>query len=214
MMPSHVIADELGLGEAASRAALQSNDPPQVDQIAAGLEHHLGPQTRDRPRSASRRRGPTRSTPCCDDGAVVLVANDRWWGAKPITKRITVWPRGVDVQDRVNNGTFDVVDVATGSSGTLTTPDDYERTDSPSGGIEQLIFAPQGPLAAPPARRALALCTPRDLIARNAETADRQLAAQPGHRRRPQPGRRSPPKPASSASPTPTPPATRSAASR
>ena len=32
-----------------------------------------------------------------------------------------------------------------------------------------MIFAPQGPLAAPPARRAVALCTPRDLIARNAE---------------------------------------------
>ena len=32
-----------------------------------------------------------------------------------------------------------------------------------------MIFAPQGPLAAPPARRAVSLCTPRDLIARNSE---------------------------------------------
>ena len=48
-------------------------------------------------------------------------------------------------------------------------PEDYTQTDSPSAGIEQLIFAAQGPLAAPPARRALALCTPRDVIARNAE---------------------------------------------
>jgi peptide/nickel transport system substrate-binding protein len=103
------------------------------------------------------------------EGAVVLTANDRWWGAKPITKRITVWPRGVDVQDRINNGTFQVVDVATGSSGTLTTPDGYDRHQLPSGGIEQLIFAPDGPLAATPARRAVALCTPRDLIALNAE---------------------------------------------
>jgi peptide/nickel transport system substrate-binding protein len=62
-----------------------------------------------------------------------------------------------------------VVDIATGSSGTLNLPDDYVRTDTPSAGIEQLIFAPQGPLAGPPARRALAMCTPRDLIARNAE---------------------------------------------
>ena len=90
-------------------------------------------------------------------------------GARPATNRITVWPRGIDVQDRINDGTFDVVDVATGSSGTLTTPDNYTRVDSPSGGIEQLIFAPQGPLAAPAARRALALCTPRDQLAGNAE---------------------------------------------
>jgi len=61
------------------------------------------------------------------------------------------------------------VDVATGSSGTLTTPDNYQRFELPSGGVEQLIFAAQGPLAAPPARRAVALCTPRDLIALNAE---------------------------------------------
>jgi peptide/nickel transport system substrate-binding protein len=43
------------------------------------------------------------------------------------------------------------------------------RADSPSAGIEQLIFAPGGPLADPAARRAVALCTPRDLIAQNAQ---------------------------------------------
>ena len=51
----------------------------------------------------------------------------------------------------------------------LNMPEDYTRTDTASAGIEQLIFAAQGPMAAPPARRALALCTPRDVIARNAE---------------------------------------------
>jgi peptide/nickel transport system substrate-binding protein len=63
----------------------------------------------------------------------------------------------------------DVVDVAAGSSGVLNMPDDYTQADSPSAGIEQLIFSAQGPLSAPPARRALALCTSRDVIARNAE---------------------------------------------
>ena len=112
--------------------------------------------------------GPYKIDSVLAEGAVVLVANDRWWGAAPISKRVTVWPSGVDVQDRVNNGTFDVIDVATGSSGTLTIPDGYQRTEIASGGIEQLIFAPQGPLSTPPARRAVALCTPRDVIARNA----------------------------------------------
>src|SRR6185312_15679746 len=60
--------------------------------------------------------------------------------------------------------------VASGSSGALTTPDNYERSDGPSDGIEQLIFAPQGPLAAPKARRAVALCTPRDSLAKDAGT--------------------------------------------
>lgn len=164
MMPSHVIADELGVDVT---AALQNNDATVADQVAQvwNTTWDLKPGI-DPKRFPSS--GPYKIDSVLNEGAVVLVANDRWWGTRPITKRITVWPRGVDVQDRINDGTFDVIDVATGSSGTLTTPDTYQRTDTPSAGIEQLIFSGQGPLAAPPARRALALCTPRDVIARNA----------------------------------------------
>ena len=168
MMPSHVIGDELGLGEDGVTNALQTGNPAQVDQIArvwnTTWELKPGIDTKQFPSS-----GPYKIDSVRDDGAVVLVANDRWWGTAPVTRRITVWPRGIDVQDRVNDGTFDVVDVATGSSGTLTTPDEYDRVDSASAGIEQLIFSRQGPMAAVSARRALALCTPRDLVAQNAE---------------------------------------------
>ncbi len=168
LMPSHVISDELGLGEGGTTVAVQQNDPQKLAQIAqvwnTTWDLHPGLDAKRFPSS-----GPYKIASVRDDGAVELVANDRWWGAKPVTDRITVWPRGVDVQDRINAGTFNVVDIATGSSGTLTTPDGYTRTDYPSAGIEQLIFAPGGPLAAPPARRAVALCTPRDVIARNAE---------------------------------------------
>jgi len=168
LMPAHVIADELGLQLPALTTALQAGDLTQIPRIAqvwnTTWDLKPGIDIRHFPSS-----GPYKIDSVGTDGSVVLTANDRWWGAKPVTGRITVWPRGVDVQDRVNDGTFDVVDVASGSSGTLTTPDGYTRTEGPSAGIEQFIFAPQGPLAAPAARRALALCTPRDLIAGNAQ---------------------------------------------
>jgi len=168
LMPSHVIADELGLGEGGVTRALQASDQPAIDRIAdawnTGWNLEPGVDVARFPSS-----GPYKIESVRDDGAVVLVANDRWWGTRAITPRITVFQRGLYVQDRVNDGTFDVVDVATGSSGTLTTPDNYERTDSASTGIEQMIFAPQGALSQTPERRALALCTPRDVIARNAE---------------------------------------------
>ena len=169
MMPSHVLADELGIDVT---QALLSGDPAAVDRIAQAWNTtwDLKPGMRGGDLKKFPSSGPYKIDSVLPEGGVVLTANDRWWGAKPITKRITVWPRGVDAQDRLNNGTFQVVDVATGSSGTLTTPDDYQRFEFPSGGVEQLIFAAQGPLAAPPARRAVALCTPRDLIALNAET--------------------------------------------
>ena len=164
LMPSHVIADELGVDVT---AALQSGDPAAVGRIADAWNTtwELKPDL-DLTRFPSS--GPFKIDSVLPEGGVVLTANDRWWGTKPVTKRITVWPRGVDLQDRVNNGTFQVVDIATGSSGTLTTPDEYQRSEIPSGGIEQLIFAPKGPLAAPEARKAVAHCTPRDTIAANA----------------------------------------------
>ncbi len=168
MMPAHVIADVLGLGDGAVTTALLNNDGPSVERIAQ-VWNSTWNLTPDLDLKKFPSSGPYKLESVTAEGAVVLVANDKWWGAKPITARITVWPPSPDMQDRVNEGAYDVVDIAAGSSGTLNLPDDYVRTDSPSAGIEQLIFAPQGPLAAVPARRALALCTPRDVIARNAE---------------------------------------------
>jgi peptide/nickel transport system substrate-binding protein len=167
MMPSHVIADLLNVDVT---AALLANNAQVVDQIAKlwNTTWNLKPDI-DLKRFPSS--GPYKIQSVMDGGAVVLVANDRWWGPKAITKRVTVLPQGADIQDRVNNRSVDVVDVAVGSSGALATPDNYQRSDSPSGGIEQLIFSLQGPLALARERRALALCTPRDAIARDAGVA-------------------------------------------
>jgi peptide/nickel transport system substrate-binding protein len=168
MMPSHVIAEELGVPHAQVTGALLGNNVPVVEKIAQAWnttwqlkrdpEHDF--DTKHFPSS-----GPYKIESVLDGGAVVLVANDRWWGTKAVTKRITVWPQAADIADRVDKRTVDVVDVATGSAGSLITPDDYQSTDSPSDGVEQLIFAPQGPLSQTPARRAVALCAPRDVIA-------------------------------------------------
>lgn len=165
VMPSHVIGDELGIDVT---TALFGQDPAVISRIADAWNTgwDLKPDL-DLTRFPSS--GPYKIDSVLPEGAVVLTANDKWWGAKPVTKRVTVWPHSVDVQDKVNTGAFHVVDVATGSAGTLTAPDDYQLAEIPSGGIEQLIFASQGALATVPARRALALCTPRDLIAQNAE---------------------------------------------
>ena len=164
MMPSHVISDTLGTD---ITTALLTSKGAIAEQVAKvwNSTWDLKPGI-DLKRFPSS--GPYKIERVLDGGAVVLAANDRWWGPKPITKRITVWPQGGDIQDRVNNRSVDVVDVSAGSSGALTTPDNYERADAPSAGIEQLIFAARGPLATSAARHAFALCTPRDAIARDA----------------------------------------------
>jgi peptide/nickel transport system substrate-binding protein len=164
MMPSHVVADLLGIDVT---TALQNNDAPAVGRIADAWNTmwDLKPGINPRWFPSS---GPYKIDSVRSDGSVVLVANDRWWATKPVTKQITVWPRGTDVAQRLKSGSVDVVDVATGLVGGLTVPDGYQRGDSPSAGIQQLIFSGQGALAAPAARRAVALCTPRDTIAAQA----------------------------------------------
>ena len=168
MMPSHVIADLLKVDVT---AALLGNKMDLVDQIAKlwNTTWDLKPGLKaDDILKRFPSSGPYKIDSVLDGGAVVLTANDRWWGPKAITKRITVRSQGADIQDRVNSRGVDVVDVAAGSSGALATPDNYTRVDSPSDGIEQLIFSLQGPLALSRERRAFALCTPRDVIARDA----------------------------------------------
>jgi peptide/nickel transport system substrate-binding protein len=168
VLPSHVIADELGIDVT---SALLGNNVPVIARIAQlwNTTWNLKPGT-DSGTVAKHfpSSGPYKIESVLDGGAVVLVANDKWWGGKPMTKRVTVWPQMADIQDRVNAKSADVVDVAAGSSGALATPDTYRRTDAAADGIEQLIFAPSGPLVDIAARRAVALCTPRDVIARDA----------------------------------------------
>jgi len=164
MMPSHVIGDTLGVN---TTEAVLGNNEPVIARIAEAW-NTIWQLDRDADLGHFPSSGPYQIDSVLDGGAVVLVANDLWWGAKPVTRRITVWPQGADIAERVNKRVVEVVDVATGSAGSLITPDDYQSSDSPSGGIQQLIFAPAGPLAETPARRAVALCTPRDVIAHDA----------------------------------------------
>ena len=80
-----------------------------------------------------------------------------------------MWPQGADIQDRVNNRSVDVVDVAAGSSGALATPDNYQRSDSPVGRHRAADLRAAGTAGAGPRTpRAFALCTPRDAIAHDA----------------------------------------------
>lgn len=163
MMPSHVLADLLGVDVT---AALLGDDAAVVARIADAWNTvwDLKPGINPRWFPSS---GPYKLESVNSDGSVVLVANERWWATQPITDRVTVWPRGSGVADRLKNGSVDVVDVATGSVGGLSVPDGYQRSDTASAGIQQLIFSGQGPLAAPAARRAVASCTPRDAAARD-----------------------------------------------
>src|SRR6476620_948410 len=79
MMPSHVISDELGLGEGGVTAALQQNDPQKVGQIATvwNTTWDLKPGI-DPKRFPSS--GPYKIDSVANDGSVVLTSTDQRWG--------------------------------------------------------------------------------------------------------------------------------------
>jgi peptide/nickel transport system substrate-binding protein len=81
MMPSHVIADELGIDVT---QALQAGDPAAVQRIADAWNTtwDLKPGIDLKKFPAA---GPYKIDAVLPQGAVVLVANDRWWGAAPVT---------------------------------------------------------------------------------------------------------------------------------
>ena len=86
MMPSHVIADELGIDVT---TAIINNDGPNIDRIAQAW-NTTWKLTPDLDLKRFPSSGPYKLESVSDDGAVVLVANDKWWGAKPVTNKITV----------------------------------------------------------------------------------------------------------------------------
>lgn len=164
LLPAHVLDDTLGLGDGGVTKALQSADGPTIDKIAEAWN-----TTWDLKPDADLKKfpsaGPYKLASVAKDGSITLAANDKWWGAKPVIGKITVAPRGADIASRIKSGKAEVVDIAAGVVGKDDVPSSYVRKDSASDDIQQLIFAAQGALADPGARRAVALCTPRDAIA-------------------------------------------------
>ncbi|MGA9874133.1 MAG: ABC transporter substrate-binding protein [Rhodococcus sp. (in: high G+C Gram-positive bacteria)] len=105
--------------------------------------------------------GPYRVDSYTQETGLVLVANERWWGVPPATERIVVRPKGTDLQAQADAGDLEVVDHGSGSD---LPAEGFDTTPYPSHGVEQLTFATNGTLASSAARRALALCVPREQL--------------------------------------------------
>ena len=159
LLPSHVVAQAAGIPNVVD--PILSGDIDSVRAIAQfwNTGWTLTPGAIDTALLPSN--GPYRVDSYTQDGGLVLVANEKWWGIAPETERVVVWPKGTDLQAKVDAGDMQVVD--SGAGGDLPA-EGFGRTDFPSHGVEQLTFATTGALGSASARRALALCTPREQL--------------------------------------------------
>ncbi|MGW5072217.1 ABC transporter substrate-binding protein [Rhodococcus sp. NPDC004095] len=159
LMPSHVAGRIGGVPDVV--AAVQSGDTEAIGRLAGfwNTGWNLVPGQADPALFPSS--GPYRLDSVDEDGGVTLVANERWWGNKPGTDRIVVWPKNSDLPARLEAGDLDVIDVGAGAIEGVAPGDGFTTLTQPSRSSEQFVLATGGVFGSADARRAFASCVPR-----------------------------------------------------
>ncbi|WP_213571817.1 ABC transporter substrate-binding protein [Rhodococcus sp. USK13] len=174
MMPAHVVARAAGVPDLV--AAVQNSDNEALARIADFWNDGWTMTPGELDLALFPASGPYKVESFSADEGLVLVANDRWWGNRPATSRIVVWPKAADLAARIADESVEVVDVATGS-----VPDidlgGFDVTDVPSRSVEQFVLATSGLFETPAGRRAFASCLPREELAAEFGTAAEDGAA-------------------------------------
>ncbi|WP_200182776.1 ABC transporter substrate-binding protein [Tomitella biformata] len=156
VLPAHVVS--AGAGGLDIVGAVQDRDEAALAAVAEfwNTGFTLSPGTADPAVFVSS--GPYRLDSVGEDGSVQLTANEKWWGDAPRTGQITIWPRDAELGQLIADGRVQVLDIREGSGAV----DGLEIASAESNGIEQLTLSTRGALEPAAARRALALCVPRE----------------------------------------------------
>lgn len=184
LMPAHVAADSANVADIV--AAVQADDRPALDRLAQfwNTGWNLEPGDVDITRFPSS--GPYRIESFDLEDGLVLVANEHWWGDTPATGRIVVYPKPADLAARIDDGSAAVVDIGAGSLPEVNL-DAYSVQQLPGRGIEQLVLNTGGVFESTAARRAFALCVPRqalfDQLGRVAEAPEAGVGSGPSNSR-------------------------------
>lgn len=161
LMPAHVAGQTANVPDIV--AAVQNDDRAALGRLAEFWNSgwNLAPGDLDVTKFPSS--GPYRLESFDLDDGLVLVANERWWGDPPATGRIVVYPKPADLAARIGDGSVAVVDIGSGSLPDLNL-DSFAVDQRPSRGIEQLVLSTGGVFGSDAARRAFALCVPRQAL--------------------------------------------------
>ncbi|WP_231390250.1 ABC transporter substrate-binding protein [Nocardia sp. CNY236] len=162
MMPAHVAARAAEVPDVVS--AIQARDLDAVGRLAQFWNTGWTfPADGAVDLSRFPSSGPYRIESFSEQEGLVLVANSRWWGNKPATGRIVVWPKTTDPTRKVADNAVAVVDIGAGSVKNLDVSGFSVHT-LPGRGVEQVVLSTSGAFATAQARRAFALCVPRQAL--------------------------------------------------
>lgn len=161
IMPSHVVEKATGTDVV---AAVQSSDLDALTRIAEFWNTGWNLTPGDLDQSLFPASGPYKIESYSREDGLVLVENERWWGNKPATSRIVVWPNSDEVNSRIADGDVQVVDVAVGAVEGLDLAG-FQVIEMASRNLEQFVLSTSGALESAAARRAFAACVPREELA-------------------------------------------------
>ncbi|MDN2502396.1 peptide-binding protein, partial [Nocardia nova] len=161
LMPSHIAAKAAGVPNVV--AAVQSGDQAALDRLAQFWNTGWNMKSGDINADLLPSSGPYRIESYSDGDGLVLVKNDKWWGNKPATPRIVVWPKNADLKKKISDNSVEVVDIGAGSVKDLSL-NKFSVNQEPGRGAEQLVLSMAGVFASADARRAFALCVPRQAL--------------------------------------------------
>ncbi|MFE2999985.1 ABC transporter substrate-binding protein [Nocardia sp. NPDC059246] len=161
LLPAHVIAAQVKIPSVVT--PVQTGDQPTLERIADFWNNgwKLAPGKVDLTLLPSS--GPYRIDSFGDKDGLVLVKNEKWWGNQPRTPRIVVWDRHSDLKSKVSDKSIGVLDVGAGSLGDVNLGG-FHKQNLPGRGVEQLVLSTGGVFGSADARRAFALCVPRQAL--------------------------------------------------
>ncbi|GGC59464.1 peptide-binding protein [Hoyosella rhizosphaerae] len=161
VMPSHVAGREANVPDVV--AAVNEGDIDALSRLADFWNTGWTLTPGDLDLDLFPSSGPYKIDSFTDEGGLLLVKNDSWWGDPPRTPRIVVWP-GMDTRDIVARGEAQVIDVGAGSVAGLDLAG-YTEHQVESLNTEQLVFNNTGVFDDVEARRAFTACVPRLRVA-------------------------------------------------
>lgn len=161
LMPAHVAARVADVPNAVS--AVQNAEPDAIARLADfwNTGWNFGSGDIDLTRFPSS--GPYRVESFSAEDGLVLVANERWWGNAAETGRIVVFDKTSDLKQKVSDNAVGVLDIGMNSVPELNL-DGFTVANVPGRGAEQLVLSTGGVFASAEARRAFALCVPRQAL--------------------------------------------------
>ncbi len=161
LMPAHIAAKAAGVPNVV--AAVQSGDQAALDRLAQFWNTGWNLKSGDVNADLLPSSGPYRIESYSASDGLVLVKNEKWWGNKPATPRIVVWPKNADLKKKISDNSVEVVDIGAGSVKDLSL-NKFSVNQEPGRGAEQLVLSTAGVFASDDARRAFALCVPRQAL--------------------------------------------------